>query len=543
MSLFLGIDIGTSATKALVIDDEGDVRASASSPHTIQQPHPGWSQQDPQMWWDAAVTTVRAVLLDVPAAEIAGVGLSGQMHGLVLLPHNAIDPALTTFAGATPPPPLHPALLWNDQRTTAECDDIERALGPGGPLQTEPEIHSHTHSTTPTGRDASVRLLGNAPLTGFTLPKLLWLRKHHPTIYQHTAGICLPKDFIALRLTGRHVTDVGDASGTLLFEPARRIWSDRACQRLGIDPALLPRVHESSEVIGSISPWAARCTGLREGTPVVIGSGDNMTSAIGAGVADTGLVAASLGTSGVIIAHADTPAVDLAAPRSGRTHLMCSAAGPRAWCITGCMLSAAGSLKWFRDTFAPGVTYDDLMTQAASVPPGAGGLLFLPYLTGERCPYPDPLARGAFVGLTSRHTRAYMTRALIEGVSFSLAQILTIVRSLGVNATQVRVGGGGAKSTLWRQILADVFNCPVSTTNTEEGPAYGAAILASVGIGHHTSVPAACAAIVRNTHTTSPRADAADDYAPSRAIFDSLYHILQPVNIELDSIERRTPCI
>ena len=454
------------------------------------------------MWWGAAVLAVREVLRRVPAAQIAAIGLSGQMHGSVLLPESARGNGGKAGAESAP---LRAALLWNDQRTALECEDIERALG---------------------GREETVRLVGNAALTGFTLPKILWVRKHEPQVYERIAGICLPKDFVALRLTGEFATDVGDASGTLLFDPSKRNWSDRACQRLGVDPALLPPVHESATPIGKITAWAAGVTGLREGTPVIIGSGDNMTSAVGAGVARGGMVAAALGTSGVIIAHADEPAADVGDRHrlgkvAGRTHSMCSATG--AWCITGCMLSAGGSLKWCRDVLAPGVSYDELMREAASVPAGSGGLIFLPYLTGERCPHPDPLARGGWIGLTSRHTRGHLVRSVIEGVSFAMGQIMEIVRSLGVDAARVRVGGGGARSALWRQMLADVLACPVATTNTEEGPAYGAAILSSVGVGRWNTVSEACDAMVAEGEVAEPDAAAGARYGKSREVFGQLY--------------------
>lgn len=546
MNTYLGIDIGTSATKAVLCDDHGRVLVIASSPHSIQQPHAGWSEQRPEMWWDAAVLAVREILRQMPTVSVAAVGLSGQMHGSVFLPKEAINSGGEASAASNP---LRPALLWNDQRTSAECEEIERAFG---------------------GREATVRLVGNAALTGFTAPKVLWLRKHEPDTYERVAAICLPKDFIALRLTGVLATDVGDASGTLLFDPFRRTWCDRACQRLGIDPALLPPVYESATRIGSVTPWAASQTGLPAGTPVIIGSGDNMTSAIGSGIAEEGMVAAALGTSGVIIAHADSPVIDAGSAHadsvrtlaaaiehrssasrlapapsceihlntafSGRTHTMCSATG--AWCVTGCMLSAGGSLKWCRDTLFPGVSYDALMTEAAAVPPGSGGLIFLPYLTGERCPHPDPHARGGWIGLTSRHTRGHLVRAVIEGVSFSMGQILDIVRSLGVDASRVRVSGGGANSPFWRQMLADVFQCPVATTNTQEGPAHGAAILASVGAGHYATVGEACKHMIAEVNVHTPGEVSFEAYGKARAVFAELYGDLQCRFSQLAAIDR-----
>ncbi|MGE3106945.1 MAG: xylulokinase [Phycisphaerales bacterium] len=518
MKHFIGIDIGTSATKALVIDAGGRFVAAASSDHTLSQPRPGWSEQAPSTWWHAACDAARSLLNRVDPASIDGIGLSGQMHGLVLLSERALAHAADPTHPGEPDDPLRPAILWNDQRTADECAHIERALGGDG------------------GRAEMVRLVGNAALTGFTAPKLLWVRAHEPGIFAQARALCMPKDFVALRLTGSLATDVGDASGTLLFEPARRAWSDRALQRLGIPPSLLPPVLESTRVVGRVTRWASDRTGLREGTPVVIGSGDNMTSAVGAGVVAQGDVAAVLGTSGVIVAHADTPIPDLASTIPGRTHLMCSATG--AWCVTGCMLAAGGCLRWFRDTLAPGVPYASLMHEASAIAPGADGLIFLPYLTGERCPHPDPLARAAFIGLTARHTRAHMIRAIIEGVSFSMAQILDILRSQGARPACIRLTGGGAKSPLWRQVLCDLAQCPLVINDCDEGPALGAAILAGVGAGHWDSPVRAAREVVRESSRTNPGNPSA--YAASRRVFESLYESLRPANEQLSRVEHGT---
>lgn len=502
MALLLGIDVGTSATKAVLSDSRGRVVATASAPHPISRPHPGWSEQDPQDWWSASITAIRQVLAScgTPSSAVAGVGLSGQMHGSVFLGRDAAS------SGGREARPLRPALLWNDQRTSAECQEIERLAG---------------------GRRALVELVGNAALTGFTLPKILWVRRHEPRILDQTAAIVLPKDYVRLRLTGQIATDVGDASGLLLFDVDRRRWSDRAITLFGIDPAILPRVVESAEPTGRITAWAAQETGLAEGTVVVGGSGDNQAGAVGAGVVRPGMVLATLGTSGVIYAHADSPRKDLGdGGASGRIHTMCAATGdaraPGRWSVTGCMLSAGGSLQWCRDTLAPGATYDGLMAEAAAVPPGSGGLVFLPYLTGERCPYPDPTARAGWIGLTSRHTRAHLVRAVIEGVTFGMAQVLDLVRSIGVQVQAARLGGGGARSILWRQMQADIFGCPVALTNTEEGPAYGAALLAGVGAGVFPSVESACESAIRETQQIAPGPDA-PAYAPARAVYNSLY--------------------
>lgn len=491
MTLLLGIDVGTSSVKAVVIDTAGQVLATASVEHPLIQPRIGWSEQDPGTWWDGTAAAVRHVLAtpslgNNPAERIAGVGLSGQMHGSVLLDRRARE-----HQGAHAQP-LRPAILWNDQRTAAECSQIEKEAG---------------------GRRSLVERVGNAALTGFTLPKLLWVRGHEPHLWAKVAHVLLPKDFIRLKLTGDLATDVGDASGTLLFNVDERAWHGGMLDRLGVSPAILPPVYESAAVTGRITPWAATQTGLREGTPVVGGSGDNQAGAVGAGVVSRGHVLATLGTSGVVYAHADEPRKDLppgdATP--GRLHTMCAATGTdrdrRGWCVTGVTLSAAGSLHWARDRVFDGASFDGLMREAESASPGCDGLVFLPYLTGERCPYADPDARGGWIGLSSSHSRAHLIRSILEGVTFSMGQVLDLVRSTGVPADAVRVGGGGARSSLWLQMLADVMRVPIESTNTEEGPAFGAALLAGVGAGIWPSVEAAASNTVRITRVHSPGPD------------------------------------
>lgn len=507
MSLFLGIDIGTSATKAVLCNEAGTVVAVASSPHTISKPHPGWSEQDPQIWFDATVRAFQQILAtdDVKPDAVAAVGLSGQMHGSVFLPANA-----ATEDGSSAEA-IRPALLWNDQRTAEQCDQIEKAAG---------------------GRAQLVELVGNAALTGFTLPKILWLRENEPHNFARTASIILPKDYIRLRLTGQIATDYGDAAGTLLLDVKQRAWSHKAIALAGIDINLLPPLLESSQIAGTITKWAAAQTGLKEGTPVVTGSGDNQTGAVGAGVVSPGMVLATLGTSGVIYAHARTPQLDVSdSAQAGRVHTMCAATGsqktPGQWCITGCMLAAAGSLQWARDTLFPSTSFDELVKEAAGAPPGSAGLVFLPYLTGERCPYPDPNARAGWIGLTSRHTRAHMIRSVLEGVTFSMAQILDLVRQIGVPVEAARLGGGGARSELWRQMQADLYDIPVSLPNTQEGPAYGAAILAAVGTGAFTSVHDACDSLIADTETREPNKKIADRYATVREVHAQMYDDLK----------------
>lgn len=520
MGLLLGIDVGTSATKAVLCDDAGRVIAVGSSEHPTSRPHPGWSEQDPLDWWSSCTRAVRAALADAgrSGADVAAVGLSGQMHGSVFLPRESL--ADRGRSGRT----LRPALLWNDQRTADECRLIEHAAG---------------------GRRRLVERAGNAALTGFTLPKILWLKRHEPDAFARLAAVCLPKDYVRLRLTGELATDAGDASGVLLLDPASRAWNTDLARDVGIDPALLPRVLESAERAGLVTPWAAEQIGLRPGTPVVAGSGDNQAGAVGAGVVSPGMVLCTIGTSGVIYAHADRPRADLPADPSlspGRVHTMCAATGDArarsGWCITGCTLAAGGSLQWCRDTLAPGTPFDHLLAEAADAPRASAGLVFLPYLTGERCPHPDPLARGAWIGLTARHTRAHLVRAVTEGICFTLADILAIVRSIGVPVSRVRVGGGGSRSVFWRQMLADIFALPVATTNTEQGPAYGAALLAGVGAGVWPDVPSACAACVREGELHEPDPRAADLYAAARAVHARLYHDLRDRFAQLHAADR-----
>jgi xylulokinase len=431
------------------------------------------------------------------------------MHGSVLLGADAAGSR--GRAGA-----LRRALLWNDQRTARECGEIEAALG---------------------GRRAMVEMVGNAALTGFTLPKLLWVRRHEPELWARVRRVLLPKDFVRFRLTGELATDVGDASGTLLFDVDRRGWCDAAARAVGIDAGLLPRALEAGAVAGSVTACAAAETGLREGTPVVAGSGDNMAGAVGAGVVEEGMVLAVLGTSGVILAHSRQPKKDVDNPEvCGRVHTMCAAGSegdtagtavpPKAWCITGCTLCAGGALQWARNTLAPGVAYDQLMEEAAAAPAGCEGLVFLPYLTGERCPYPDPTARGGFVGLTTRHTRGHLFRAVIEGVTFNMAAILDIMRSVGVPVKTVRLSGGGNRSKLWRQMQADCYGAPVVMTNSDEGgSALGAALLAGVGVGVWPTVQAACCATISVRETLEPSGERGK-YDRPREVFGKLYRDL-----------------
>ena len=489
MSLVLGIDVSTTATKAILVDESGAVRGVGTSEYAFEIPHPLWSEQDPRLWWDGAIAAIGSVLATTGAsgADIVAVGLTGQMHGAVLL--DAADAV------------LRPAILWNDQRTGAECDAIRAAVGP----------------------ERLIEITGNDALTGFTAPKLVWVRDHEPDVWRRVAHLLLPKDHVRLRLTGEHAIDRADAAGTLLLDLASRDWSAEVVDALGIDPAWLPRTLEGPEVSGRVSVAAAAVTGLREGTPVVAGGGDQAANAVGVGAVAPGVVALSLGTSGVVFAATDRPLFE----PHGRVHAFCHAV-PGRWHFMSVMLSAAGSLRWFRDVFAPGEEYGSLVEAASAVPPGSDGLLFLPYLSGERSPHPDPLARGAFVGLTLSHDRRALARAVLEGVAFGLRDGLDLMLEAGTPApSQIRASGGGLRSALWRQILADVLEAELAVVATEEGAAFGAALLAAVGAGWFPTVDAATDAIVRVRPIASPGPDVAA-YRAAHALYRELYPALTP---------------
>lgn len=489
MTYVIGIDASTTATKALLVDGAGRVEAVGSSSYDYDVPRPMWTEQDPQLWWDATILSIRHVLegTGVSPADVDAVGLTGQMHGSVLL----------DSAGEV----VRPAILWNDQRTAAECDEIRRRVG----------------------RDRLVAITGNDALTGFTAPKLLWVADHEPDNWARVSTILLPKDYVRYRLTGERAVDVADGSGTALFDLAERTWSAEVLDALDIDNALCPPVFEGPEVTGRLSSEAATATGLLAGTPVVAGGGDQAANAVGVGAISSGVVALSLGTSGVVFAASEGPVVDPEA----RVHAFCHAV-PDTWHMMGVMLSAAGSLRWFRDTVAPGAEYSDLVDGAADVPAGSEGLLFLPYLTGERTPHPDPAARGAFVGLTVSHDVRHMTRAVLEGVAFGLADGLEVMVAAGMPKPEtIRASGGGTRSGLWRQILADVLDAEIATVATEEGAAYGAGILALVGADHFPSVAAATDEMVEVTPAASPSGDTGA-YAELHHRYQDLYPALKP---------------
>jgi xylulokinase len=490
----LGIDASTTATKTVLVDEAGTVVGVAASEYGFETPHPRWSEQSPELWWDGAVASICAVLdaTGVPGEDVVSIGLTGQMHGLVLL-----DRADTI---------LRPAILWNDQRTAAECDAIRSIFG----------------------AERLIEITGNDALTGFTAPKLVWVRDREPEVWDRVAHVLLPKDYVRLRLTGEYALDKADGSGTILFDLAARDWSLEILAGLEIDPTWMPPTFEGPAVTGGVTDRAAAATGLRAGTPVVAGGGDQAANAVGVGAVGPGVVALSLGTSGVVFATTDRPIHEA----RGIVHAFCHAV-PGRWHMMSVMLSAAGSLRWFRDTVAPGKEFADLVGPAAEVPAGSAGLLFLPYLSGERSPHPDPLARGAFVGLTLAHDRRHLARAVLEGVAFGLRDGLDLMIAAGMLAPdRIRASGGGTASPLWRQILADVLDAEIATVDTTEGAAYGAALLASVGAGWYPTVESASSALVKATPVATPGPDVGR-YAEAHRVYRELYPALSPVFQEL----------
>lgn len=499
MSITLGIDIGTSGTKTLAIDETGAILGSASAEYPCSHPRPGWAEQDPELWWNATRETVQAVLAQgkFKPADVAAIGLSGQMHGSVFLDD----------AGEV----IRPALLWNDQRTAAECREIEERAG---------------------GREALIRMTANPALTGFTAPKLLWVREHEPQHWDRVRQVLLPKDYIRYRLTGAFATEVSDASGTLLLDVAHRRWSTELLGKLEIDPTLLPPCFESPEVSSKVSAVGSKATGVLQGTPVVGGGGDQPAGAVGNGIVRQGVVSATMGTSGVVFAHADQLGFD----PLGRLQRGCHAV-PGAWHVMGVVLAAGGSFQWFRNELGKAEVasakergidpYYLLTDEAALAGPGAEGLFFLPYLTGERTPHFDPDAKGGWIGLTVRHGRAHMIRALLEGATYAMRDSLELIREMGVAINQIRVSGGGARNPLWRQIQADIYGGDVHTLNSSEGPAFGAALLAQVGAGGFASVPEACDATIRTVESTTADPEVKRFHDQAYGIYRKLYQDLR----------------
>ena len=488
---WLGLDVGTGGSRALLIDEKGKVKAGFTAPHEdMKMERPLWAEQRPEDWWDAAQKAIQGVLAAAKARgqDVKGVGLSGQMHGLVLLDEK--DQV------------IRPALIWCDQRSQAQVDSINAAVG----------------------KDNVLAYTANPVLTGFTLPKLLWVRDNEPKNFARVRKVLLPKDYVRFQLTREYATEVSDASGTSMFDVVLRQWSWKMMDRLKLDRGILPKVYESSDITGQITARAAELTGLKEGTPVAGGGGDQASSAVGNGIVEPGIVSCTLGTSGVVFAHMEKATYDPA----GRVHTFCHAV-KGAWHVMGVTQGAGLSLQWFRNQLAPGSDYDALTVEAASAPVGAHGLFWLPYIMGERTPHLDSTARGGWVGVTAKHTRADLIRALLEGVSYSQKDCLDIIEQMGVAVESVRASGGGARSAFWRQLLADIFGKRVVTLESQEGSAYGAAILALVGTGKYGSVPEACRATIREVDSLLPRPHESQLYQRGHEVYRTLYPVLKPV--------------
>ena len=508
MAYLLGIDIGTSGTKTVLFTPEGVPMATHTVEYPLYQPQNGWAEQDPLDWWNAVRETCQVVIAKsgISAAEICGVGLSGQMHGLVMLDEKGT--------------PLRRSIIWCDQRTGAQCEEITRAVGP----------------------EKLIEITANPALTGFTASKILWVREHEPQIYEKCRHILLPKDYIRYQLTGELATEVSDASGMQLLDVKGRKWSEEILSILQIDRALLGGVYESQDVTGRVHRDAARLTGLMEGTPVAGGAGDNAAAAVGTGTVREGRAFTTIGSSGVVYAHTNAPVID---PK-GRIHTFCCAV-PGAWHVMGVTQGAGLSLKWFRDALcgaemetARGMGVDpyELMDkQASRVPIGAERLLYLPYLMGERTPHLDPDARGAFFGLSNIHTKAHMLRAVMEGVAFSLRDCMEILRSAGIVPREMLVCGGGGKSPLWRQLLADLYRIPTATVANPEGPALGVAILAGVASGVYASVEEGCDGVIRKNDASQPDERAGKVFEPYYQLYTQLYPALRECYHELAGLK------
>ena len=499
MAVFLGIEFGTSGTKTIAMREDGTILASATAEYPLMSPRPGWSEQNPDDWWDATIETVKKVLKTgkIKPDEVAGIGLSGQMHGSVFL-----DKQQNV---------IRHAILWNDQRTADECAEIETRVG---------------------GRPKLIEMVANPALTGFTAPKILWLQKNEPKSYAKTTQILLPKDFVRLKLTGEFATDVSDASGTLLLDVRNRQWSKPLLEKLEIKSTLLPKVFESEDVTGTLTEAAAKLLGLKKGVPVVAGAGDQAAGAVGNGIVKRGIISATLGTSGVVFAHSDDVQID----PTGRVHTFCHAVRGK-WHIMGCVLSAGGGLQWYRNQLAETEVaaakkiktdpYNIITEQAAEAPPGCEGLFFLPYLTGERTPHADPNARGCFIGLSLRHGRSAIIRSIMEGATYAMRDCLEVINEMRIPIREIRLSGGGARSDFWRQMQADVYGRRVSMINAEEGPAFGAALLAAAGTGRFKGVVEACSALIKVTSSTDPQAEAKRIYTKSYPMYGKLYRSLK----------------
>jgi xylulokinase len=505
MAYMMGIDVGTSGTRAVIVRPDGHVAGAATGDHEpMRMAKPGWAEQSPENWWQATIIAVRAALAEagLKGADITAIGLSGQMHGVILLDKDCAV--------------LRPALIWCDQRSQTQCDWI----------------------TSRVGAERLIQLVSNPALTGWSAPKLLWIRDNEPAIYERAAHCLLPKDFVRFRLTGEFATDVSDASGTLLFDVTHRCWSAEMLAALEIDPSLFPRAYESPEITGEITAEVAKLTGLAAGTPVVGGGGDQAASAIGNGIVEPGLTSATLGTSGVIFAYTEEPKLD----PGGRIHTFCHAV-PGKWHVMGVTQGAGLSLRWFRENFGASEawlarqigldTYDLIIKEAEQAPPGSLGLLWLPYLMGERTPHLDAQARGMWFGLTAAHTRAHVIRSILEGVAFSLRDSLEIFKELGIPVEQIRASGGGSRSPVWRQIQADIYGKELVTLRTSEGSALGAALLAGVGGGIYSSVQESARQAIQIQESVAPRAAVAPAYDRLYQVYRRLYPTVRELAHEL----------
>lgn len=496
MAHYLGIDIGTSSTKTLLIDEAGKVLAEASAEYPVLTPRPGWTEQDPESWWQATVATVHQVMKQssLKPTDIRAIGLSGQMHGSVFL-----DAKQQV---------IRPALLWNDQRTAEECNELTSLAG---------------------GRKKLIKWVANPALTGFQAPKILWLRNKEPKNFKRLAKVLLPKDDIRRRLTGDFATEVSDASGTLLLDVVKRKWSQSLLSALNLDAKLLPEVFESEDVTGHLTAAAAQELGLSTECKVVGGAGDCAAGAIGNGVVRSGILSTSIGTSGVMFVHSDQPQYD----SKGRLHTFCHAVRGK-WHMMGVNLSSGGSLQWWVESVLRGLAgvseenlYEAVTEEATAIAAGSDGLLFQPYLNGERTPHADPNARGSFVGLGLHHTRGAMTRAIMEGVVFALRDSLEIIQGLDVPVKEIRASGGGSRNPLFRQLQADIFGQKISSLQVEQGPAYGVALLAAVGDGTYANIEAACKATIQLAGSTPTNKKASKRYDQLFPIYQQLYKHLQ----------------
>lgn len=507
MKYTIGVDIGTSGTKSVLFDTKGTVISSATAEYPLYQPQNGYAEQQPEDWYNAAISTIKTIVSEsgVDSSDIVGVGLSGQMHGLVMLDENNSV--------------IRPSIIWCDQRTAKECKEI----------------------TEKVGAERLVEITANPALTGFTASKILWVRNNEPENYAKCRHILLPKDYVRFMLTGVYATEVSDASGMQLLDVPNRCWSDEVLEKLDIDKSLLAKVYESPEVTGTITEKAAQLTGLKAGTIVVGGAGDNAAAAVGTGVVSDGKAFTTIGTSGVVFAHTSSISIDT----KGRVHTFCCAV-PGCWHVMGVTQGAGLSLKWFRDNFCTEEKetaklmevseYYLMDKEAETVRIGADRLLYLPYLMGERTPHLDPNARGMFFGLSAMHTKKHLLRAVMEGVAYSLRDCKEIFKDMGTEVSDMMACGGGGTSSLWRQMLADLYNCPVKTVSSKEGPALGVAILALVGAGIYKSVPEACNEIIKTDKIQNPVIENVPEYEKYYHLYTELYHAVKEKYTELSTL-------